>query len=163
MLDEFWAALLCLQCREWSIGALTGARSQLRGCCESNLMDEAAGAPMGIKKWTDLKSIKKIESVASGDCFIVVGEKVWVEDDGKVLGSGWLEHYPLLGQVPTVWFTAGLAGVMWSDGEDSITGKIEVFSHRLEVRRVDRSKRCMMLKIKKWGHIWDTCSTQPGT
>lgn len=40
------------------------------------MMDKAAGAPMGINKWTYLKSIRKIESVASSDCFNVVGEKV---------------------------------------------------------------------------------------
>lgn len=40
---------------------------------------------------------------------------------------------------------------MWSDGEDSITSIVEVFSHRLEVRIVDRSKRCMMLKIENEG------------
>ena len=58
-------------------------------------MDEAAGAPMEIKNWAGLKSIKKRESVASADCFDVVGEQVVrVEDDGRVLGSGQLGQCP---------------------------------------------------------------------
>lgn len=44
--------------------------------------------------------------------------------------------------------------VIWSCylGEySSITGKTEIFGHRLEVRRVYRSKRCMVLKIENKG------------
>lgn len=48
-----------------------------------------AGVPMGIEKWTDLKSIGKIESVASSDYFNVVSEKeVRAEKDGQFSGSG---------------------------------------------------------------------------
>lgn len=48
-----------------------------------------AGVPVGIEKRTDLKSIEKIESIASSDYFYVVGEKEFrVEDDGRVLSNG---------------------------------------------------------------------------
>ena len=32
-----------------------------------------AGVPLGIEKWTNLKSIEKMESVASSDCFYIGG------------------------------------------------------------------------------------------
>ena len=34
-----------------------------------------AGVPMRREKWTDSKSVEKIESVAFSDCFHVVSEK----------------------------------------------------------------------------------------
>lgn len=41
-----------------------------------------AGALVGIETWINLKSIKKMESIASSDCFQVVGKKeVRVRDD----------------------------------------------------------------------------------
>lgn len=45
--------------------------------------------PTGMEKWIDLKSIKKIESVASSDCFNVVSKKeVRTDNCGWFPGSG---------------------------------------------------------------------------
>lgn len=44
---------------------------------------------MGIETWTNLKSLKKMKSVASSDCLEVVGEKeARVEDDGHIPNCG---------------------------------------------------------------------------
>ena len=48
-----------------------------------------AGVPIRREKWTDLKSIEKIDSVAFSDCFNVVSEKeVRAGKDGQFPGSG---------------------------------------------------------------------------
>lgn len=87
---EDWRWFDCF--RKWLKRLLRGKikkkKRSKRGKISGSL--NQAGVPMRREKWTDLKSIEKIDSVAFSDCFNVVSEKeVRAEKDGQFPGSGW--------------------------------------------------------------------------
>lgn len=67
---------MCLRYRKWTGEGLIGAGREVRCYKDTKAMVTWMNqAGITVQKWTDLKSIKKIESVTYSHCFNMVSEK----------------------------------------------------------------------------------------